>query len=108
MMSVDPVAQKLVSVAPAASAQITGGILALGYMKDGNTLREPLSNLLRVLSGKDLTLGFQVGLPESGGKTEFLDRMKVAMDLGVTRFNFYNYGLIPLRNLAWIAQALPQ
>jgi hypothetical protein len=106
MMSVDPAAWKLTSVDPAASARTTGGILALGYVKDGGALARPLSALTSLIPGGDLTLGFQVGLPESGGKTEFLDRMRVARAGGITSFNFYNYGFIPLRNLTWIAEAL--
>ena len=53
-----------------------------------------------------LIVGFQVGLPESGGKVEFLDRVKTARDLGVQSFNFYNYGFIPLKRLEWIAEGL--
>lgn len=106
MMSVDPAAWQLTGVNPVVSARTTGGILALGYVKDGNALTQPLSALTSRLPGADLTLGFQVGLPESGGKTEFLDRMRVAREFGVTGFNFYNYGFIPLKRLAWIAEAL--
>ena len=106
MMSVDPAAWKLTGVDPAVSARTTGGILALGYVKDGNALAQPLSGLTSLLPGSDITLGFQVGLPESGGKAEFLDRMRVARERGITSFNFYNYGFIPLKNLTWIAEAL--
>ena len=106
MMPIDPAAWKPAGVDPAASSHTTGGILALGYVKDGNALIQPLSKLTSLLPGSDLTVGFQVGLPESGGKAEFLDRMRVARELGITRFNFYNYGLVPMKNLAWIAEAL--
>jgi hypothetical protein len=106
MMSVDPTAWKPVSVDPAASAGVTGGLLALGYVKDGAALTAPLKRLQTLISGNALTLGFQVGMPESGGKTEFSDRMRVAKGLGVTSFNFYNYGLIPLSRLQWISEAL--
>jgi len=58
------------------------------------------------MSGKDLTVGLQVGLPESGGKTEFLDRVRSVRDLGIRSFNFYNYGFVPLENLAWIRESL--
>jgi hypothetical protein len=106
MMSIDSSAWKLTSVDPAASARTTGGILALGYVRDGVALDAPLTTLRSLLGGKALTLGFQVGLPESGGQAEFLDRMRVARAQGITSFNFYNYGFIPLKNLAWITQAL--
>lgn len=106
MMSVDPAAWKLTGVDPVASAHTTGGILAPGYVNDGNALAQPLSGLISLLPGSDITLGFQVGLPEGGGKAEFLDRMRVARERGITSFNFYNYGFIPLKNLKWIAEAL--
>jgi hypothetical protein len=32
--------------------------------------------------------------------------MKTAREMGITSFNFYNYGFIPLINLEWIAEAL--
>lgn len=106
MMSVDPAAWKLVSVDPAASAGTNGGILALGYVKDGAALSAPLTRLQTLVQGRALTLGFQVGLPESGGKAEFSGRMRVAKECGITSFNFYNYGFIPLSRLEWIAEVL--
>jgi hypothetical protein len=82
------------------------GALALGYVKNGAALRPLLSGLLKEIAGKEITLGFQVGLPESGGKNEFVDRTRAAHELGITSFNFYNYGLIPLENLGWIRESL--
>ncbi|MCX6135778.1 MAG: hypothetical protein NTU47_18385 [Ignavibacteriales bacterium] len=106
LVSVDPLAQKMVSVDPVASAKITGGILALGYVKEGALLRSPIESLSTAIGSENITLGLQVGLPESGGKKEFLDKVSVARNLGVTSFNLYNYGFIPLKNLAWINEAL--
>lgn len=106
MMSVEPLAQKMVSTDPARVAKATGGVLAIGYVKDGNALRGPLSNLQSLVGNEEITVGFQAGLPESGGKVEFLDRIKVARELGVNGFNFYNYGFIPYQNLTWIKEAL--
>jgi len=109
MVSLDPVARRMSGVNPERVAAITGGVLALGYVKNPGDLRAPLSELQALIPGREVTVGFQVGMPESGGKTEFLGRMKVARELGITSFNFYNYGFIPLRNLSWIAESmLPQ
>ncbi|MDP2884921.1 MAG: hypothetical protein Q8P51_07870 [Ignavibacteria bacterium] len=105
MVSVDPLARKLVSVDPAASAKVTGGILALGYVKDGVALLEPLKSLQASIGRAKITLGLQVGLPESGGKKEFLSKISTAKELGVNSFNFYNYGFIPSQNLTWIKEA---
>ena len=106
LVSIDPLAQKIVSVDPGAAAKMTGGVLALGYVKDGAALRKQLESLQATVGSASITLGFQVGLPESGGKKEFLDRMATARSLGITSFNFYNYGFIPLQNLQWINEAL--
>ena len=106
MVSLDPTAQKMVSVEPVVSAKKTGGLLALGYVKDGPALRKPLESLITSVHASDVTLGLQVGLPESGGKKEFLEKMSTARELGINSFNFYNYGLIPAQNLSWISESL--
>ncbi len=106
LVSIDPLAQRIVSVDPVASAKTTGGLLALGYVKDGAALRKPMESLQAAVGSASITLGLQVGLPESGGKKEFLDKMLTARSLGITSFNFYNYGLIPTQNLQWIKEAL--
>jgi hypothetical protein len=106
LVSVDPLARKMVSVDAAASAKTAGGLLALGYVKDGLSLREPLRALQLLAGEAEITLGLQLGLPESGGKKEFLDKMAVAKEIGIKSFNFYNYGFVPLDNLKWIKEAV--
>jgi hypothetical protein len=106
LVSLSPLSRKMVSVDPAKCARITGGLLVPGYVKDGTALRGPLADLLEILPETDLTLGFQVGLPGSGGKSAFLSRMDVAREHGITSFNFYNYGFIPLSRLGWIKESL--
>lgn len=106
MVSIDPVARKMAGMDPERVAAITGGILVPAYVRDGAALRSPLSQLQAMISDREITAGMQVGLPESGGREEFLDRMKTARAMGITSFNFYNYGFIPLKNLEWIAEAL--
>lgn len=106
MISLDPTAQRMAGIDVGRIAENTGGVLTLGYVKDGATLRPPLSMLQSQIPGKTVTVGFQLGLPESGGKSEFLDRMKVARELGVSSYNFYNYGLVPQENLRWIKESI--
>ena len=91
---------------PVAVSQVTGGILATAYVKDGAALSQVLAPLQAVVGGAEIILGFQVGLPESGRREEFLDRMNTARTMGITNFNYYSYGLIPLSNLAWIKEGL--
>jgi hypothetical protein len=106
MVSIDPVARRMVGMDPERVGAITGGILTPGYVKDGAALRPLLSQLQALLPDREITVGFQAGMPESGGMAEFLDRMKTAREMGITSFNFYNYGFIPLKNLEWIADSL--
>lgn len=106
LVSFDPAAREMTGIDPARIAPITGGVLMPGYTKDGAALRQPLDAVQTAASKGQVIVGFQVGLPESGGKTEFLDRVAAARDMGVQDFNFYNYGLIPLSNLSWIKEAV--
>jgi hypothetical protein len=106
MISLDPSARTMAGIDVGRIAEITGGVLTLGYVKDGAALRPPLSRLQTQLPGKSVTVGFQLGLPESGGKEEFLDRMKVAGELGISSYNFYNYGFVPQENLSWIKESI--
>jgi len=106
MVSIDPVARRMVGMNPERVVAITGGILTPGYVKDGAALRPLLSELQTLIPDREITVGFQVGMPESGGRPEFLDRMKTAREMGITSFNFYNYGFIPLKNLEWIFESL--
>ncbi|MGB2869411.1 MAG: hypothetical protein WBD36_13230 [Bacteroidota bacterium] len=106
LVSIDPVARVMVGVNPGKIASTTGGFLVPGYVKDGDALREPLRALQAQAGAGEVIVGLQVGLPGSGGETEFLSRLQAARDLGVRNFNFYNYGFIPLKNLAWIKRGL--
>ena len=106
LASLDPFARKLVGVDASKSSQSTGGILVLGYVRDGSALRDPLKTLQASLGNAQITLGLQLGLPDSGGKMEFLDKMSTARALGINSFNYYNYGFIPYQNLTWINEAV--
>jgi hypothetical protein len=106
LASFDPMAREMVGLDVARVAAITGGVLMPGYVKDGDALKGPLTAIQELARGKQVIVGFQVGLPESGGKTEFLSRMAAARDMGVADFNFYNYGFIPLENLQWISEGV--
>ena len=106
LMHVDPLARKLVSVDPVAASKITGGLLALAYVRDGESLRQPLGALQNLLGKAEIRAGLQVGLPESGGRKEFQERMSVLRDMGIEHFNFYNYGFIPYQNMQWVKESL--
>ncbi len=104
LVSFDPTAREMVGMDVPRVASITGGVLMPGYVKDGPALRAPLAAVQELANGKQVIVGFQVGLPESGGKAEFLSRMSAAIEMRIQDFNFYNYGFIPLENLQWISE----
>jgi hypothetical protein len=106
LVSIDPIGRTMVGIDPERIVKTTGGILVPGYVKDGTALRNPLKNIQAAIGKAELILGFQVGLPESGGRPEFLDRLTTARELGVTSFNFYNYGFVPYEHLGWIKEGL--
>lgn len=106
LISFDPSARMVVGADPKRMAVITGGILVPGYVSDPPALREPLTTLQSMVGAGEIIVGFQVGLPESGGKQQFLERMKIARELGIASFNFYNYGFIPYEHFRWIKEAL--
>jgi hypothetical protein len=106
LVSFDQGAREMVGMDVSRVAAITGGVLMPGYVKDGPALRAPLTAVQELANGKQVIVGFQVGLPESGGKAEFLSRMIAAREMGIQDFNFYNYGFIPLENLQWIGEGL--
>ena len=106
LVSYDAAARTMVGMDPRAVAAVTGGVLMPGYTTDGNALRPLIAGLQAMVPAGEIVIGLQVGMPESGGRTEFLSRVAAARELGITAFNFYNYGFIPLANLAWIREAL--
>jgi hypothetical protein len=106
IVNYDPEWRMMVGVDVRVMAAITGGVLMPGYVKDAAALRPVLSRLQAALAERSITVGMQVGMPESGGKAEFNDRMNLARERGITSFNFYNYGFIPLERLGWIRDAL--
>jgi hypothetical protein len=102
----DPVARKSVGMNPVEVGKVTGGILLLAYVRNGEEIRPELDRLRAALGTNEVRIGMHLGLPETGGKAEFLSRMAACCDAGVRRFNFYHYSLVPLANLGWIREAL--
>ena len=87
---------------PARAGNAAGGIILLAYVRQGDEIRPELERLQSALPGCDLRVGMHLGMPETGGKREFLSRMETCRAAGITSFNFYNYGFVPLAHLGWI------
>jgi hypothetical protein len=106
LISFDAAARTVVGADPGPMAHATGGVLVPGYVTDPASLRDVLRTLQTSVGANEMIVGFQVGLPESGGRQQFLERMRIAREMGIVKFNFYNYGLIPFERFAWINDAL--
>ena len=106
LVSFSGVSREMVGMDVKRVAAITGGVLMPGYLADGSALRSPLTEVQDLAGRNDVVVGFQVGLPGSGGKDAFASRIQTARELGVRDFNFYNYGLIHLQNLQWIKEGV--
>jgi hypothetical protein len=91
---------------PVEVGRATGGILLLAYVKNGAEIRPEIDRLRSALGDNEVRIGMHLGMPETGGKAEFLSRMAACLDAGVTQFNYYNYSFVPLANLGWIREAL--
>jgi hypothetical protein len=106
MITIDPFGWLIAGQDIKALAGITGGVLALGYVKEDEKLKPLIQKMQSEIPEKEIILGVHVGLPESGGKKEFLKRMSAAQACGIHAFNFYNYSFIPYENLLWIKEVL--
>ena len=104
----DPAARKMLGVNAGEVGKASGGILLLAYVKTGPEIGPEIERLRAALGGSELRVGMHLGMPETGGKTEFLSRMATCLAAGVSKFTYYNYSLVPLTNLGWIREALPR
>jgi len=55
---------------------------------------------------KYLGAGYRVFYPEVTSADDIAARAKAAVDAGADGINFYNYGLIPAKRLAWVRRAV--
>jgi hypothetical protein len=106
LVSIDPSARAMAGMNAARVTSVTGGMVTPGYVRNGTELRDPLRNIQKLAGSQEIIVGQQVGLPESGGRAEFLSRVLTARELGVNSFNFYHYGFIPYSRLEWIRESL--
>jgi len=106
LVSIDPSLRTQLGIDAARIALLTGGILVPAYARDGSALLQSLSLIQSLVGENEIIVGVQVGLPGSGGKKEFRERVRTAREMGISRFNFYNYGFIPYESLGWIKESV--
>ena len=79
----------------------------LSYAADAGRTRQAVEALLPDLPGPDrLMVGLQAYPPASPDGDVLRANVRGAAALGVHRFSFYNYGIMPLPNLVWVKKAI--
>lgn len=79
----------------------------LSYSADAGRTRQAVETLLPDLPGPDrLMVGLQTYPPASPDAGALCENVRTAAALGVRRFSFYNYGIMPLPNLDWVKKAI--
>ena len=62
----------------------------------------------RAIGASRLTVGLQAYPPAAHSAYELTAAVQTVRNLGVDRLSFYNYGIMPYGNLAWIKAALTE
>lgn len=79
----------------------------LAYTPDADRIRATISGIVPDLKNpQQLVVGLQAYPPASPDAPTLGAGVERALDLGIRRFSFYNYGIMPPANLAWIRQCI--
>ncbi len=88
-------------------ASIVDYVETLSYTADPERTRQTVSRLLPDLRAPDqLLVGLQAYPPASPDAETLQANIEEAAGLGIRRFSFYNYGIMPLPNLNWVQKAI--
>ena len=77
----------------------------LAYTPDADRIQGAISEIVPDLKNpQQLVVGLQAYPPASPNARTLSAGVERALGLGIRRFSFYNYGIMPKANLAWIRQ----
>lgn len=94
---------------PEAITQIAQSVEILSYTNDSQRTHQAISQRLPVLKSPDqLVVGLQAYAPASPDAQTLCQNVETAQKLGISKFAFYNYGIMPLPALDWVKQAIEQ
>ena len=92
---------------PEAIVQIAETVEILSYTDDPQRTHQAISQRLPLLQGPDqLVVGLQAYPPASPNAETLCQNVETAQKLGISKFAFYNYGIMPLPYLDWVKQAI--
>jgi hypothetical protein len=93
-----------------ALAQESESIDVLAYTSVAEQVRRTARSVLEEMgpeaSPDRLLVGLQAYPPHATSAEVLVANVRAALELGVRRFSFYNYGIMPLPCLGWVAQAV--
>ena len=79
----------------------------LAYTPDADRIHAAISDTVPDLKyPRQLVVGLQAYPPASPDARTLSAGVERALNLGIRRFSFYNYGIMPQANLAWIRQCI--
>jgi hypothetical protein len=79
----------------------------LSYTADPDRTRQTIADCMADLSSPEqLMVGLQAYPPASPTVDALIANLEAAIGMGIQKFSFYNYGIMPLSNLGWVKQAL--
>lgn len=79
----------------------------LAYTPDADRIQGTISEIVPDLKNpQQLVVGLQAYPPASPDARTLSAGVERALGLGIRRFSFYNYGIMPKANLAWIRQCI--
>jgi hypothetical protein len=88
-------------------AEIADYAETLAYTPDADRIQATISDIVPDLKNpQQLVVGLQAYPPASPDVETLGAGVERALGLGIRRFSFYNYGIMPEANLAWIRQCI--
>jgi hypothetical protein len=90
----------------AALERVCPEVKVLGYAADIDRLRLDLETYAGVLGGHSFSLVLRPSPPDCETPKNLAAKVALARELGVSRVDFYHYGLVRLEALDWIRAAL--
>lgn len=92
---------------PAEISQIAQSLEILSYTNNPQRTHQNIAERLPHLkSPEQLIVGLQAYAPASPNADILCENVEIAQKLGINKFAFYNYGIMPIAALEWIKKAI--
>ena len=89
----------------AALAEIADQVEVLAYTPSAGRVTEIIQTTCEKTGTDELVIGYSVYKPMTPDEQTLEQNVQAALDVGVSSFSFYNYGIMPPENLKWVTRA---